>query len=405
MTKCLKMSYNESNLTSVLQSVFGYEKFKNDVQKEATIAISKGARYVCISMPPRFGRSLCFQLPVVLQKGKVAIVFSPKLSFVKNDIDFLTNKQIHARLLSQSTYINERKVILRDLMSNCPTIQLLYVTPEMAMITYFQKLILLLKKHKILSYIVFNDAHCLSEWGYEYTPSYKNINLFDKIYGYVPRVAITTTVTNKVIEDICQLLTLRTPRIFKIPVQQINVYHDVWLLDVLSNPLEHLKSFIVEVLGFLDPSVHKTRKGHAIVYCREEIIGESIKCKLIAFGIPALTCHHKLNNRSRRNVENEWISGKASVIITTYDYGFIHKKPIRCIVYWTVPENISKYYRKSAEACIDNSRAYCRIYFSTKEYSSIKMLIENHRIMNDPEHIKKRLSEYNKLVSYCLSVK
>ncbi|CAK9795524.1 ATP-dependent DNA helicase Q5 [Anthophora plagiata] len=393
------------SVLNTLKSVFGYEKFKNDVQEQAILSICEGSADVCISMPPGFGRSLCFQLPVFLSKGKLALIFSPKLSFIKTEIDFLRTKQINANVLHKRVAFGERNKIINDLTSNSPKIILLYATPDMAVITYFQKLVSILKERKLLAYIVFNEAHCLSEWGYEYTPCYKRINTFVEIYGYVPRIAVTTIVTHKVIEDICTMLTLKTPRVFKIPVQQSNVHYDIWFLDILSHPFEHLKKFIVEVIGFLDSSIHKIDKGFAIIYCREEVTVELLTSKLNTLGIPALACHHKFNNTKRRDIENKWISGDACVIVTTYNYGFIHKRSIRCIVYWTVPENIAKYYKECAQIRADNGRAYCRIYFSMKEHSSVKLGIKNHRKINDVEHVQKRLNEYDKIVSYCLSVK
>ncbi|OAD59223.1 ATP-dependent DNA helicase Q5 [Eufriesea mexicana] len=399
------MCNQESSVMSLLKSVFGYEDFKNDVQKEAIVAICEGSKYVCISMPPGFGRSLCFQLPALLCKGKVGIVFSPKLSFIKKEIEFLKSKQINVGLLYKGIQINERNNILNNLKSNSPTIVLLYATLEMDTMTYFKQLIVSLKERMILSYIVFNEAHCLSELGYDYTPCYKRINTFDKIYEYIPKIAVTTTVTDEVIQDICKQLTLKTPKIFKMPVQQINVHYDMWFIDILSHPFDHLKSFIIEVLGFLDLSTHKTHKGFAIVYCREVITAELLKTKLYNLGIPTLIYHHKLKNSTRHNIENNWIFGQIHVIITTYDYGFIHKRSIRCIVYWTVPENIAKYYRESAQIDSSNGNAYCRIYFSVKEYSAVQLLIKNHRVMNNSQHIQKRLDEYEKMISYCLSVK
>ncbi|XP_076299105.1 ATP-dependent DNA helicase Q5-like isoform X2 [Lasioglossum baleicum] len=399
------MNNDESRVASALQTVFNYENFKNEVQKEATIAINKDSKAVCISLPPGFGRSLCYELPAVLQNGKTAIVFSPKLCFMKKRIDFLRSKQINARLLLVSTRLSERKVILKDLTSNHLTIQLLYATPEMARITYFQELVFSLIQRKLLSYIVFNEAHCLSERGYEYIPCYKNVNVFNKINGRVPRVAVTTTVTHEVIEDISRSLMLCSPKIFKLPAQQMNIYYDVWFLDILPNPFQHLNYFIIESLGLLNLSVGKKHNGFAIVYCKEADATELLRSRLVGGGIPTLACHHKLNNASRRDIERRWISGEASVIATTYDYGFIHRRPIRCKVYWTIPENIPKYYRESVQSLTNNRRTYCRIYFSPEEYSSIKLLIENHRQMDGLEHMKKRLSEYQKLVTYCLSIK
>ncbi|XP_012141991.2 ATP-dependent DNA helicase Q5 isoform X1 [Megachile rotundata] len=399
------MKYDEASVIKTLQSVFGYDNFKNDVQKDAVTAIIKDPKYVCISMPPGFGRSLCFQLPIIIQKGKVAIIFSPKLSFMKKQTDFLKTKQINARVLHPSIYFNKQQNIVNDLTSTSPTIVLLYATPNMAGVAYFKKLILSLKDRKILSYIVFNEAHCLSTLGYEYTPDYKKIFELDKICASIPQIAVTTTVTDEVIKDICNLLALKTPKIFKLPVQQINVYYDIWFLDILSDPFEHLKNYIVEVLGFFESAVHKTKKGFIIVYCKEVITAELLKDKLNASGISTLTYHHRLKSKAQRNIENKWMSGNAYVITTTYNYGFIYKQSIRGTVYWTIPENIAKYYRESAQTYAHNEQKYCRIYFSVEEYSSIKTAIENHKLMNTGDHVKQRLSEYNKFVSYCLSVK
>ncbi|XP_043790322.1 ATP-dependent DNA helicase Q5-like isoform X2 [Apis laboriosa] len=395
----------DKNIVSILKSVFGYENFKNNVQKKAIIAICKGFKNIFISMPPGFGRSLCFQLPVLLYKNKVGIIFSPKLSFIKKEIEFLKSKQINAAFLSKKSKTNERDNILNDLASKCPTISLLYATPEMGTMTYFMQLILSLKERTILSYIVFNEVHCISEWGYEYIPCYAKIIKIHEIYKHIPKILVTTTVTYKVIEDICKLLPLESPKIFRMPVQQINILYDVWFLDIISHPFDHLRKFFVQTFGFLDLSSQEIHKKFGVIYCRDIITAELLKKELNTLGISSLTYHHKLNNSTKYNIENNWISGKVHVIITTYDYGFIHKKSIRCIVYWTVPENISKYYKETAQICSNNSRVYCRIYFSMKEYLAVKFVIENHRLMNNMNHIKKRLLEYEKFVSYCLSVK
>ncbi|CAD1479080.1 unnamed protein product, partial [Heterotrigona itama] len=395
---------------SVLKNVFGYENFKSKIQEKAVIAICTGVRYVFISMPPGFGRSLCYQLPVFLQKG-IGIIFSPKLSFIKKEVDFLKSKCINVGLLSKNTKISERDNVLNDLTSEYPKIVLLYVTLEMSNISNFrnrncqQELLVLLKKRNLLSHIVFNETHCLSEWGYDYKPGYKDINISfrNKVLEHVPKIAVTTTVTNKVTIDICKFLTSEQVKIFKIPVQKINVHFDVWFVDILYDPIDHLKKFITSVLSLFDLS-NKTHKGFGIIYCREVSTVELLQKKLKDLGISTLVYHHKLKNSIQRRTENEWISEKIRVIITTYNYGFIYKKKIRCIVHWTIPENIAKYYRECAQTHLENNHAYCRIYFSTEEHSSVKLSIKNHKVINDLEHTQIRLNEYNKFVSYCLSM-
>lgn len=244
----------------------------------------------------------------------------------------------------------------------------------------------------------------MSERGYEYVHSYKRISSLNKIYGNVPRIAVTTTVTYKVVEDICNVLTLRKPKVFRMAVQQIRVHCDVRFSDTLPDPFQHLRKFIVKVLHFRDSFPCKMHDGYAIVYCRGEVAAELIRQKLSDSGISTLAYHHRLKNRVRRNIENMWMSGNVQVITTTRDYGFIHKKPIRCIAYWTIPENIPKYYRECAQMYTNRGRAYSRIYFSVGEYSSVRLALENHGYINEPECIKNRLSEYDKLVSYCLYI-
>lgn len=137
---------------------------------------------------------------------------------------------------------------------------------------------------------------------------------------------------------------------------------------------------------------------------REVSTVELLQNKLKDLGVSTLVYHHKLKNSTQRRIENEWISEKIRVIITTYNYGFIYKKKIRCIVHWTIPENIAKYYRECAQTHLENDHAYCRIYFSTDEYFSVKLGIKNHKVINDLEHTQIRLNEYDKFVSYCLSI-
>ncbi|XP_076303708.1 uncharacterized protein LOC143221928 isoform X2 [Lasioglossum baleicum] len=145
---------------------------------------------------------------------------------MKRHVEFLIDKRINAHLLSSNTRLKEQQVIMKDLMSNRLTMKLLYATPEMTMTVYFRNLVHSLNHRKLLLYVVFNEAHCVSEQGHEYIPCYKKITSLNNVYGSVPRVAVTTAVTHEIIEDICQSLTLRSPRMFKVPVQLMNQVMD-----------------------------------------------------------------------------------------------------------------------------------------------------------------------------------
>lgn len=135
-------------LSTVLKSVFGYDDFKSDIQKQATFAIYKGKQDVFVCMPTGSGKSLCFQLPALMKKDKITIVFSPLLALMKNQIDFLISKKINASSLNSNTSSKERNAIIKDLTSNSPKIKLLYVTPEMGAQQHFQDIIIKLNKKK-----------------------------------------------------------------------------------------------------------------------------------------------------------------------------------------------------------------------------------------------------------------
>lgn len=200
-------------------------------------------------MPTGSGKSLCFQLPAMLQDNKVAIVFSPLLALIKDQIDHLAKLKIVAESINSKMTSKDRERVLNDLRSMKPDTRFLYITPEQAATGTFMSLMEHLVKYKKVSYVVVDEAHCVSEWGHDFRPDYLKLGDLREKHKEVPWVALTATASVDVVKDIMMNLKLLTPVAqFKTPSFRRNLFYDVIYQNCIEDEIGHLSDFLKKSL-------------------------------------------------------------------------------------------------------------------------------------------------------------
>ncbi|XP_011312254.1 ATP-dependent DNA helicase Q5 isoform X2 [Fopius arisanus] len=386
-------------LKQALKNIFGHEDFKSEIQAQATATINNGKQDVYVCMPTGGGKSLCFQLPAALKTNSITLVISPLLALVKNQVDFLNSKGIKACALNSATRSKDKKAILEALFLKKLSIKLLYVTPEMCTQQHFKDLLARMHKAKKISHIVVDEAHCLSEWGHDFRPSYRQLGNLREILPGVPIATFTATATKEVVDDILKTLKMNAIKL-STPVFRENLFYDVFFLDILPNPAEHLKKFIIQCLGSPD------EKNCGIIYCRKKETTEELAKTLTEAGIPTLAYHAGLTTKSRAEAQDKWTLGEVPVIAATCSFGMgVDKGSVRLVVHWTVPSSIAAYYQESGRAGRDGRAASCRIYFSRDEYKAIDYLTRTTEPGSTLDIAKEKHKSFEKMVAYCLEPK
>lgn len=348
------------NLITPLEKYFGYSSFR-PLQKEIiTDVISQ--KDVFALMPTGGGKSLCYQLPAIIQSG-TTIVVSPLISLMKDQVDGLKENGVKAEYLNSSLTVSQQDKILTLLNNN--QLSLLYVAPERFAQTSFLSLLQTVP----VSLFAIDEAHCISQWGHDFRPEYRTLRRLRETFPSIPIIALTATATEIVKKDIITQLQLTTPSFYQASFNRPNLTYSVTDKKQAS---EQIISFIKQ-----RPDVS------GIVYCATREKVTKLTKLLQEKKVKVLPYHAGLSDEERQEYQNKFIKDDVDVIVATVAFGMgIDKPNVRYVIHHDLPKNVEQYYQETGRAGRDGLPSECLLLFSFADKFTIDHFIKQK---SDPE--------------------
>ncbi|HEV2435796.1 MAG TPA: RecQ family ATP-dependent DNA helicase [Verrucomicrobiae bacterium] len=336
------MTLRRDQLFAPLKQVFGFSSFRP--LQEEIIRDSLAGRDVFAVLPTGGGKSLCFQLPALLRPG-LTVVVSPLIALMKDQVDALRAAGVAVTFLNSSLAAGESRPRLRGLHHG--EFRLLYVAPERLMLSGFLED---LKKWNVGLFAI-DEAHCISEWGHDFRPEYRQLSAVRDLFPAVPMMALTATATERVRDDIVRQLHLKDPARYVASFNRPNLTYRV---AAKSGAYEQILSF-----------VRARSKESGIIYVQARKTAESMAAKLSADGVKALPYHAGMNPKDRTKNQEAFLHDEARVICATIAFGMgINKPNVRFVIHYDLPKNIEGYYQETGRAGRDGLPAECLLLFS-----------------------------------------
>ncbi|AZA98910.1 DNA helicase RecQ [Chryseobacterium joostei] len=350
------MSAKKANLSGELKKYFGFSTFKG--QQEQIIENLLNGKDIFVLMPTGGGKSLCYQLPALISEG-TAIVVSPLIALMKNQVDAvngLSSENGVAHVLNSSLNKTQTKQVFDDIKSG--KTKLLYVAPESLIKDDYLDF---LKEVKI-SFFAIDEAHCISEWGHDFRPEYRNLKqIIDKIAN-VPVIALTATATPKVQDDIQKTLGMTNALVFKESFNRPNLYYEVCPKINIDR----------EIVKFINQ--HKGKSG--IVYCLSRRKVEEFAQLLQVNGINALPYHAGLDQKVRVANQDKFLMEEVDVIVATIAFGMgIDKPDVRFVIHYDFPKSLESYYQETGRAGRDGGEGHCLAFYDPKDIEKLEKFL------------------------------
>ena len=352
-TSKLKVASPMSYL-DILHKYWGYPDFRG-IQREIIESIGAGKDTLGL-MPTGGGKSLTFQVPALAQEG-VCIVITPLIALMKDQVEHLRHKGIAAAAI----YSGMSRDAIVTTLENCifGGVKLLYISPERISSDIFQ----IKLKHMKVSFITVDEAHCISQWGYDFRPSYLQIAVIRKLIPNVPILALTATATPDVIDDIQERLGFTEKNVFRMSFERKNLVYVV-------RQAEDKEAEMVHILQ----SIPKT----AIVYCRSRKRTKEIAQLLMQYGISATWYHAGLEPAVKDQRQSEWQHDKVRVIVATNAFGMgIDKADVRVVVHMDCPSSLEAYFQEAGRAGRDGQKAYAVLLYNGHDNRTLQKRVED----------------------------
>lgn len=366
---------NDANLLALLKQSFGFDTFR-PLQQEIIRYVLTG-RDVFALLPTGGGKSLCYQLPALANSG-LTLVISPLIALMKDQVDNLTTAGIPATFLNSTLHPDEVRKRMEGL--NDGKYRLLYVAPERAMNTSFQRDI---QRWKV-NLIAVDEAHCVSEWGHDFRPEYRQLATLRDILPQAPLMALTATATGRVREDIVSHLRMRDPAIHVGSFNRPNLSYRV---SPKTGAFQQILSLATE------------RRGESgIVYCQSRRGTETIASRLQANGIVARPYHAGLSPEERSTNQELFIRDEIQVVCATIAFGMGVDKPnVRFVIHHDLPKNVEGYYQETGRAGRDGLPSECLLLFSAGDVTKYTRFIDEKP---DPQEQKIALDQLRHMVAF-----
>ena len=346
------------NLTEALKKYFGFDKFKGDQERIIRNVLDGHDTFVL--MPTGGGKSLCYQLPSLLMEG-TAIVISPLIALMKNQVDVITNLSEHegtAHYLNSSLNKAAIDQVKADILAGHT--KLLYVAPESLT---KEENVEFLKSIKISFYAV-DEAHCISEWGHDFRPEYRRIRPIVNEIGEAPIIALTATATDKVRSDIKKNLGIVDAAEFKSSFNRPNLYYEV---------RPKTKEVDKAIIKFIKQ--HPGKSG--IIYCLSRKKVEELAAILRANDIKAAAYHAGLDSATRTQTQDAFLMEDIDVIVATIAFGMgIDKPDVRFVIHYDIPKSLEGYYQETGRAGRDGGEGICLAFYSSKDLDKLEKFME-----------------------------
>ncbi|MDY0089159.1 MAG: DNA helicase RecQ [Flavobacteriaceae bacterium] len=348
------MNLNETDIHKELKKYFGFNQFKG--LQESVIRSILGNQNTFVIMPTGGGKSLCYQLPALIKDG-TAIVVSPLIALMKNQVDAIrsiSSDEGVAHVLNSSLTKTEINKVKKDITNGVT--KLLYVAPEsLAKEEYVDFL-----KSVLISFVAIDEAHCISEWGHDFRPEYRNLRSIIKQLGNIPVIGLTATATPKVQEDILKNLDMPDAQTFKASFNRPNLFYEV------RPKTKNIESDIIKFI--------KQNKGKSgIIYCLSRKKVEEITQVLQVNGISAVAYHAGLDAKTRAKHQDMFLMEDVDVVVATIAFGMgIDKPDVRFVIHHDIPKSLESYYQETGRAGRDGGEGHCLAYYSYKDVEKLE---------------------------------